>query len=290
MLSYLEENLGEQKMKLKSEETKDLKGFKHKIKRGENYFLTIFDDSGIKTINISKLNKKLITFGNGKNNDITISSDIIATRQGYFEITEYGVLAVNTTKGIFMKGTDNRIYDEIYLAEGSFIKITSRDNDSTKGILIVMSIGRNLNEWKEYSLKLGRNTLGSEKNNDIVLPSKGIAKKHASIYYFRNNITIADEGSLNGIYINRKKILPAKNKKIAAVTSTGLEGIKISDFFSKYLYPVISQYKLSFVLFEKNAWNQEKHYFIPVPGHPASEDFIRFVSYPDILTCDDIKK
>lgn len=150
-------------MKLKSEETKDLKGFKHKTKRGENYFLTIFDDSGIKTINISKLNKKLITFGNGKNNDITISSDIIATRQGYFEITEYGVLAVNTTKGIFMKGTDNRIYDEIYLAEGSFIKITSRDNDSTKGILIVMSIGRNLNEWKEYSLKLGRNTLGSEK-------------------------------------------------------------------------------------------------------------------------------
>ena len=46
MLSYLEENLGEQKMKLKSEETKDIKGFKHKIKRGENYFLTIFDDSG----------------------------------------------------------------------------------------------------------------------------------------------------------------------------------------------------------------------------------------------------
>ncbi len=81
-----------------------------------------------------------------------------------------------------------------------------------------------------------------------------------------------------------------KNKKIPAITSTGLEGIKISTFFSEYLYPVISQYKLSFVLFERNAWNQEKHYFIPVPGHPASEDFIRFVSYPDILTCNDIKK
>lgn len=223
-------------MKLKSEETKDIKGFKHKIKRGENYFLTIFDDSGIKTINISKLNKKLITFGNGKNNDITISSDIIATRQGYFEITEYGVLAVNTTKGIFMKGTDNRIYDEIYLAEGSFIKITSRDNDSTKGILIVMSIGRNLNEWKEYSLKLGRNTLGSEKNNDIVLPSKGIAKKHASIYYFRNNITIADEGSLNGIYINRKKILPSKNKKIENLDVILIGNSKIVVFGDKLIY------------------------------------------------------
>lgn len=38
MLLYTKENIREQKMKLKSEETKDLKGFKHKTKRGENYF------------------------------------------------------------------------------------------------------------------------------------------------------------------------------------------------------------------------------------------------------------
>ena len=63
MLLYTQENLREPKMKFKNEETKDLKSFKHKAKRGENYFLTIFDESGIKTINISKLNKKLITFG-----------------------------------------------------------------------------------------------------------------------------------------------------------------------------------------------------------------------------------
>ena len=81
-----------------------------------------------------------------------------------------------------------------------------------------------------------------------------------------------------------------KNKKIPAISSTGLEGVKISNVFSEYIYPVISQYKLSFVLFGENAWNQEKHYFIPVPGHPASDDFIRFVTYPDILTCNDIKK
>lgn len=81
-----------------------------------------------------------------------------------------------------------------------------------------------------------------------------------------------------------------KNDKIPAITSTGMEGIKISNFFSEYLYPVISQYKLSYILFEKNAWNQEKHYFIPVPGHPASEDFVRFVDYPNILTCKDMKE
>lgn len=76
-----------------------------------------------------------------------------------------------------------------------------------------------------------------------------------------------------------------KNNKIPAITNTGLEGIKISNFFSEYIYPVLSQYRLSYVLFWRNAWDQEKYYFIPVPGHPASEDFIRFVNQPDILTC-----
>ena len=80
-----------------------------------------------------------------------------------------------------------------------------------------------------------------------------------------------------------------KNRKIPAITCTGMEGIKISNFFSQYLYPVISQYKLSFVLFGENAWNKERHYFIPVPGHPASDDFTRFAAYPNILTCSDIK-
>lgn len=80
-----------------------------------------------------------------------------------------------------------------------------------------------------------------------------------------------------------------KNKKIPAITGTGMEGIKVSTFFSQSLYPIISQYKLSFVLFGENAWNEEKHYFIPVPGHPASEDFAHFVAYPNILTCRDIK-
>ena len=81
-----------------------------------------------------------------------------------------------------------------------------------------------------------------------------------------------------------------KNKKVPAITYTGLESVKVSDFFSQDLYPVISQYKLSFVMFGANAWNQEEHYFIPVPGHPASDDFVRFASYPDILTSNDIKE
>jgi len=79
-----------------------------------------------------------------------------------------------------------------------------------------------------------------------------------------------------------------KNNKIASLTNTGMEGIKIPDYFSNYLYPTVSRYKLSYIMFGKNAWNNEKQYFIPVPGHPASEDFLSFSKNPRILTCSKI--
>jgi mannan endo-1,4-beta-mannosidase len=79
-----------------------------------------------------------------------------------------------------------------------------------------------------------------------------------------------------------------KNNKIAALTNTGMKGIKLPDYFSNYLYPIISQYKLSYIMFGKNAWNDEKLYFIPIPGHPASEDFASFSKNPRILTCKKI--
>lgn len=79
-----------------------------------------------------------------------------------------------------------------------------------------------------------------------------------------------------------------KNQKIAALTNTGMEGIKIPNYFSRYVYPVISQYKLSYVMFGRNSWNDENKYFIPVPGHPASDDFNIFAKSPKILTCSKI--
>ncbi|NDW10173.1 glycoside hydrolase family 26 protein [Dysgonomonas sp. 520] len=75
-----------------------------------------------------------------------------------------------------------------------------------------------------------------------------------------------------------------KHSKITALTDTGLKGIKLSNFFSSIVEPVISKHKISYILFGRNAWNIEEYYHIPVPGHPASEDFAEFASSPRILT------
>lgn len=77
-----------------------------------------------------------------------------------------------------------------------------------------------------------------------------------------------------------------KNRKLPALTGTGLKGVKISNFFSGILDPVISKYKISYIMFGANLWNKEESYYIPIPGHPASEDFVNFVHSSHIIMCD----
>ncbi|MDR1681861.1 MAG: glycoside hydrolase family 26 protein [Candidatus Symbiothrix sp.] len=78
------------------------------------------------------------------------------------------------------------------------------------------------------------------------------------------------------------------NHKIPSITEIGLEGIKVFNFFSEYVYPIVTKYPVSYMLFWKNARNNHSQYFIPIPGHPACDDFVSFVNRPNILTCREI--
>lgn len=79
-----------------------------------------------------------------------------------------------------------------------------------------------------------------------------------------------------------------KNGKPAAVTATGLKGIKIPSYFTSCLLPAVAKKQLSYIMFWKNSWSDENDYFIPVKGHPAADDFEKFISSAQVLTCSDI--
>ena len=87
-------------MKNKNEEYSDFERFKRKAQKEDNYFLTIFYDDNLITINLSEYKKTFFTFGKDEDNDIVIQSEEIDFEQGYFEVTEYGILAVNTGQPI----------------------------------------------------------------------------------------------------------------------------------------------------------------------------------------------
>jgi len=75
----------------------------------------------------------------------------------------------------------------------------------------------------------------------------------------------------------------AENNKIAIMAETGQEGIKVKNYYTKVLLPLIKPYKLSYVLMWRNAFDIKKHYYIPSPEHPEAKDFISFTKNKRIL-------
>lgn len=193
-------------MKKENREFDDFVHYRHTTKPNESYFLTILDDTGLQSINLSTFGKDRITFGTLTDNDIILTSDSADYKQGYLEINEYGVLVVNTSLNIPILGNNDKPFDNVYLSEGSFIKIIDDASPSSSGVLMIMSINQNLDEWKTYPLQLGNVSIGSGSSCDIILSPSGVAKHHATIRRSLNKFSIFDEFSLNGVYVNGSKI------------------------------------------------------------------------------------
>ena len=69
-----------------------------------------------------------------------------------------------------------------------------------------------------------------------------------------------------------------------------MEGVKINDYYTKVLLPVIRPFKISYVLFWRNAYRIPTHFYVPFPGHPAADDFKKFTNSPGILMNKEIKE
>jgi len=75
----------------------------------------------------------------------------------------------------------------------------------------------------------------------------------------------------------------AKTGKIPVMAETGMEGLKLNDYFTGVLLPIIQPYKISYVLFWRNAFNNPTHFYVPFEGHASAADFIKFADKPGIL-------
>lgn len=58
------------------------------------------------------------------------------------------------------------------------------------------------NTGTTYSLHEGENSLGRVEGNVIVLPSSNISKRHCTLRLVHNNLTLEDQGSTNGTFVN----------------------------------------------------------------------------------------
>ena len=226
-------------MKNRNEEYSDFESFKRKAQTEDNYFLTIFYEDNMTTINLSEYRKTFFTFGKDEDNDLVINSENIDFEQGYFEVTEYGILAVNTSKEYSMISNNNKPFNDIYLSEGGFIKIVNPSfSDMSHSILFIMSIGQTLDEWKSYPLQLGSNTLGSGGGCDVILPPNGVAKRHTTISKIGNKVSIKDEGSLNGTFVNGIKIPSSQDMSLSDLDVIVIGNSKCIFYNNKLFYQI----------------------------------------------------
>ena len=63
-------------MKNKNEEYNDFESFKRKAQTEDNYYLTIFYENHLTTINLSEYRKTFFTFGRDEDNDIVMANEL----------------------------------------------------------------------------------------------------------------------------------------------------------------------------------------------------------------------
>ncbi|MBK1878770.1 glycoside hydrolase family 26 protein [Pelagicoccus mobilis] len=77
--------------------------------------------------------------------------------------------------------------------------------------------------------------------------------------------------------------------KIVILAETGLESVPDPEWWTGTLWSSIEMYPLSYVLFWRNAYNQDSHHYMPYPGHKSAEDFKEFAKLPRTLFLEDVR-
>lgn len=111
------------------------------------------------------------------------------------------------------------------------------------------------------------------------------------VYEFDNNDALYQKNLKETLDV--LKCAAEKTGKIAALTETGCRGIaKKKDWFSHTLLPVLENYKLSYVLFWRNAWDkpEEEAYLPGVKDGKIVKDFKRMKQEQKLLFVKDIDK
>ncbi len=76
-----------------------------------------------------------------------------------------------------------------------------------------------------------------------------------------------------------------EHKKLTAIAETGYQGIPDTNWWTKQLLPLLSEYKqLSYVLIWRN--NGPEHYYAPYPGQGSAVDFFEFYKSDSVLFQD----
>lgn len=86
------------------------------------------------------------------------------------------------------------------------LRIDAKSHVSNQSAVIILTDSLQKSAWQCQTLSEGLTLIGRGSDNTIVMDSPGISRKHAAIMNQNGVYTIIDYGSMNGVYVNGKRV------------------------------------------------------------------------------------
>lgn len=198
----------------------------HASQKKDQYIISIFDGGEQPYfVDLRQFQKQFITFGRSPENDIILKSDLVSRQHGYFQLDANGCTLVDnmSSNGITVNG--QRIRTKL-LVEGDQIKIDRFSSSMKEGVLFLFGTKKEPVVWRSITLYDKKQvTIGRSPSCDIVLDHMSVSKVHAYIENTGNGFTLRDNNSMNGIYVNGKRMNGAhqlQEKDVIVITNSRL--------------------------------------------------------------------
>lgn len=124
------------------------------------------------------------------------------------------------------------------IGDGDFIRIDDGVETVSEGVLFVFSSADSDNKWILMPLSGKRElTIGREDSCDITLPHISVSKRHAKSVHENDGYYIVDNGSINGVIVNNKRISGKKRlheKDVITITNSKLIFTAATIFYCCY--------------------------------------------------------
>jgi len=158
-----------------------------------------------------------VTIGRDPQNDIVIDDPTVSARHaaltyrhGVFHLQDVGsangtyVSGKKITKAVLAHNATVRFGQATYkfqLPKGKVQAQPAHPESKREPVAWLVGEGQ-----IAYPLRLGKNTIGRQDDNSVVLDDTTISRHHAVLYMERNAVTLQDLGSSNGTYVNGARL------------------------------------------------------------------------------------
>lgn len=189
--------------------------------------IMILDAGGVlKRLDLSGSGRNEFRFGRGTNEDgvdIRIDSPIVSRRHGrlYLEHGRWFVEDMGSRNGTMLNGAMIKWH---VLSDGDIIRIGGRgDMSNENGVLMLVTSDTAGTGWRRIPLDRDRLSIGRGRDNDLVLPSITVSRRHAVLLRGPNGWTLRNEMSANGVLVNESQVTDRcllHNKDVICITDT----------------------------------------------------------------------